>query len=57
MQDTIKFEAIDLPNGIRSRFVNGVNGLKMHILEAGFEDCEETAELARLAFFMDSMED
>ena len=38
MQDTIKFEVIDLPNGIRSRFVNGVNGLKMHILEAGFED-------------------
>ena len=26
------------------------------LLEAGFEDCEETAELARLAFFMDSME-
>ena len=38
MQDTIKFEAIDLPNGIRSRFVNGVNGLNLHILEAGFED-------------------
>jgi len=26
------------------------------LLEAGFDDCEETAELARLAFFMDSME-
>ena len=26
------------------------------LLEAGFEDSEETAELARLAFFMDSME-
>jgi pimeloyl-ACP methyl ester carboxylesterase len=26
-----------LPSGIRSRFVNDVNGLTMHILEAGFE--------------------
>ncbi len=26
-----------LPAGIRSRFVPGVNGLTMHILEAGFE--------------------
>src|SRR5262245_3273347 len=26
-----------LPRGIRSRFVNGVNGIRMHVLEAGFE--------------------
>ena len=26
-----------LPAGIRSRFVNNINGLKMHLLEAGFE--------------------
>jgi pimeloyl-ACP methyl ester carboxylesterase len=26
-----------LPSGIRSRFVDGVNGLRMHVLEAGFE--------------------
>jgi pimeloyl-ACP methyl ester carboxylesterase len=26
-----------LPPGIRSRFVEGVNGLRMHVLEAGFE--------------------
>ena len=26
-----------LPAGVRSRFVDGVNGLRMHILEAGFE--------------------
>jgi pimeloyl-ACP methyl ester carboxylesterase len=26
-----------LPAGIRSRFVNGVNGLTMHVLESGFE--------------------
>jgi pimeloyl-ACP methyl ester carboxylesterase len=27
-----------LPTGIRSRFVHGVNGLTMHVLEAGFEE-------------------
>jgi pimeloyl-ACP methyl ester carboxylesterase len=26
-----------LPTGIRSRFVDGVNGLRVHVLEAGFE--------------------
>lgn len=26
-----------LPPGIRSRFVNNVNGLRMHVLEAGYE--------------------
>ena len=24
-----------LPSGVRSRFINGVNGLRMHVLEAG----------------------
>jgi pimeloyl-ACP methyl ester carboxylesterase len=28
---------ISLPAGIRSRFVDGINGLRMHVLEAGFE--------------------
>ncbi|HET7889012.1 MAG TPA: alpha/beta hydrolase, partial [Bradyrhizobium sp.] len=28
---------IVLPSGIRSRFVEGINGLTMHVLEAGFE--------------------
>jgi len=27
-----------LPDGVRSRFVAGVNGLRMHVLEAGFEE-------------------
>ena len=27
-----------IPDGIRSRFVENVNGLKVHMLEAGFED-------------------
>jgi len=26
-----------LPRGIRARFVNNVNGIRMHVLEAGFE--------------------
>jgi hypothetical protein len=26
-----------LPPGIRARFVENVNGLRMHVLEAGFE--------------------
>ena len=29
-----------LPAGVRARFVDGVNGLRMHVLEAGFEDPE-----------------
>ena len=29
--------AIPLPPGIRSRFVESINGLRMHVLEAGFE--------------------
>ncbi len=31
------YEATVLPAGIRSRFVEGVNGITVHILEAGFE--------------------
>ena len=27
-----------LPRGIRSRFVDNINGLRMHVLEAGFEE-------------------
>src|ERR1700716_3762925 len=29
--------AIPLPSTIRSRYVNNINGLRMHVLEAGFE--------------------
>src|SRR6476620_2694202 len=28
---------IPLPPAIRSRYVDGINGLRMHVLEAGFE--------------------
>ena len=30
----------NLPTGIRARFVDGVNGLRMHILESGFESAD-----------------
>ena len=29
--------ALPLPEGVRSRMVPGVNGLAVHLLEAGFE--------------------
>ena len=29
--------SIPLPSSIRSRYVDGINGLRMHVLEAGFE--------------------
>ena len=34
-----------LPAGIRSRFVNNVNGIRMHVLEAGFESGNRPAVL------------
>ncbi len=37
MSESAEFNAGILTAGIRSRFVDGVNGLRMHILEAGFE--------------------
>ena len=37
MNEIAELDESLLPAGIRSRFVPGVNGLRMHILEAGFE--------------------
>ena len=37
MNPTTALPDIPLPPGIRSRFVEGINGLRMHVLEAGFE--------------------
>jgi pimeloyl-ACP methyl ester carboxylesterase len=37
MNTTTDLPDIPLPPGIRSRFVDGINGLRMHVLEAGFE--------------------
>jgi hypothetical protein len=41
MIDMSELESLDasvLPTGIRSRFVDGINGLRMHVLEAGYEE-------------------
>src|SRR5271169_5578503 len=37
MSNTSTLPAIPLPSPIRSRFVEDINGLSMHVLEAGFE--------------------
>jgi pimeloyl-ACP methyl ester carboxylesterase len=37
MPDLPPLESAVLPSGIRSRFLDGINGLRMHVLEAGFE--------------------
>jgi pimeloyl-ACP methyl ester carboxylesterase len=37
MTETAPLESAALPSGIRSRFVHDINGLRMHVLEAGFE--------------------
>src|SRR5579863_8668581 len=37
MSPTATLPAIPLPPTIRSRFVEDINGLSMHVLEAGFE--------------------
>ena len=35
--DAVPYSSAVLPPGIRSRFVKNINGLRMHVLEAGFE--------------------
>jgi pimeloyl-ACP methyl ester carboxylesterase len=37
MTDLLPLPAAVLPAGVRARFVDGVNGLRMHVLEAGHE--------------------
>src|SRR2546430_6634610 len=37
MAEMTPLDTATLPPGIRSRFVDNVNGLRMHVLEAGFE--------------------
>src|SRR4026208_1501900 len=37
MNNMAPLEKTALPAGIRARFVNDINGLTMHVLEAGFE--------------------
>src|SRR5690349_15375747 len=37
MKNLPPLDAAVLPDGVRSRFVDGINGLRLHILEAGHE--------------------
>ncbi len=37
MAELPPLDGATLPAGVRSRFVAGINGLRMHVLEAGFE--------------------
>ena len=37
MNTTTALPAIPLPSGIRLRFVDDINGLRMHVIEAGYE--------------------
>ena len=37
MTDLMPLDNAVLPEGVRARFVEGINGLRVHILEAGFE--------------------
>jgi len=38
MNEQVAYGKTTLPAGVRSRFVEGVNGLTMHLIEAGFEN-------------------
>ncbi len=38
MPPTRALDSALLPAGMRSRFVDGINGLRMHVLEAGYEE-------------------
>ena len=44
MSTIAAFDQTALPAGVRSRFVKNVNGLAMHLLEAGFERSDETRD-------------
>ena len=35
MNMTTNYSPLPLPSGLRSRFIEGVNGLTVHVLEAG----------------------
>jgi pimeloyl-ACP methyl ester carboxylesterase len=37
MGDVLPLDASVLPSGVRARFLDGINGLRVHVLEAGFE--------------------
>ena len=50
MRPTLALDPLPLPAGIRSRFVDDVNGLTMHVLEAGFQSPGRTSVLLLYVF-------
>jgi pimeloyl-ACP methyl ester carboxylesterase len=48
--ETVPYSPAVLPPGIRSRFVNNINGIRMHVLEAGFEVTDRPAVLVLHGF-------
>jgi pimeloyl-ACP methyl ester carboxylesterase len=40
MEQLQPLDQAHLPPGVRARFIDGINGLKLHVLEAGFEQPE-----------------
>jgi pimeloyl-ACP methyl ester carboxylesterase len=45
MKTNEQLKNMDLPAGIRERYIPGVNGLTVHVLEAGFETPKRPAVL------------
>ena len=37
MSELPPLPSASLPSGVRARFIDGINGLRMHVLEAGFQ--------------------
>src|SRR5688572_22497815 len=37
------YDSAILPRGVRSRFISNGNGLRMHVLEAGFGTCDRAS--------------
>src|ERR1043166_5467081 len=37
MSNVLPLDASVLPSGVRARYIDGINGLRVHMLEAGFE--------------------
>src|SRR3954470_14976388 len=44
MNEAVVYGQTTVPEGIRSRFVHGINGISMHVLEAGFQGADGGAD-------------
>ena len=50
MTDLAPLDSAVLPSGLRSRFMHDINGLRMHVLEAGFESPGRRVSCCCMAF-------